>query len=133
MQRKAQGLPINTIILIAIGLLILVVLVLFVTKSFAGLGASTSTSGTAASAFEGQCSNACATASSSNTVPLQFCTQTDTIAASNGKPTLYTCSNITTVTAGSNGCQLQNGTTFYSYQSPSGLTCSATCVGPACK
>ena len=38
LNRKAQGLPINTIILIAIGLLILVLLITFVLGGFKGLG-----------------------------------------------------------------------------------------------
>ncbi len=54
-NKKAQGLPINTIILIAIGLLILVLLVTFVLGGFKGLGGGASTSSSAISAFEAQC------------------------------------------------------------------------------
>lgn len=53
--RKAQGLPINTIILIAVGLLILVLLITFVLGGFKGLGAA-SPSSSAISAFSSTCS-----------------------------------------------------------------------------
>ena len=39
-NNKAQGLPINTIILIAVGLLILVLFITFVLGGFKGLGGS---------------------------------------------------------------------------------------------
>jgi FlaG/FlaF family flagellin (archaellin) len=54
-NRKAQGLPINTIILIAVGLLILVLLITFVLGGFKGLGAASPSSSTL-SAFSSTCS-----------------------------------------------------------------------------
>ncbi len=54
-NRKAQGLPINTIILIAVGLLILVLLITFVLGGFKGLGAASPSSSTL-SAFSATCS-----------------------------------------------------------------------------
>ncbi len=136
MQKRGQGLPINTIILIAIGLLILVVVVLFVTRGFGSLGGATSTtSSSAATAFYGECQNLCQSAASANNVPVSYCTTTDTLTGPSGKSVLYTCSNITAVTGGNTGCTLNNGTTFYSYSGTNGqLSCSSSCNGNiACK
>jgi len=56
LNRKGQGLPINTIILIAVGLLILVLLITFVLGGFKGLGAASPSSSTL-SAFQSTCSS----------------------------------------------------------------------------
>ena len=54
-SKKAQGLPINTIILIAVGLLILVLLITFLLGGFKGLGAASPSSSTL-STFSATCS-----------------------------------------------------------------------------
>ncbi|EEZ92725.1 MAG: hypothetical protein BJBARM4_0666 [Candidatus Parvarchaeum acidiphilum ARMAN-4] len=107
-NKKAQGLPINTIILIAIGLLILVLLVTFVLGGFKGLGGGASTSSSAISAFEAQCQTTASSAASSGSFPYGWCSSTMT--ESNGKVLwCYTnpssLDNTTTVT-------LYNGSTL---------------------
>ncbi|MCW1292192.1 MAG: hypothetical protein QXV12_02055 [Candidatus Rehaiarchaeum fermentans] len=73
----SQGLPINTIILIAIGVLILVLLVVFVLGGFKGLGAAKPAS---FSAFVQTCSSDCAALDGSpnegSVVNSNFCTTT---------------------------------------------------------
>ncbi|MCL4376439.1 hypothetical protein M1558_03035, partial [Candidatus Parvarchaeota archaeon] len=64
LNRKAQGLPINTIILIAVGLLILVLLITFVLGGFKGLGAASPSSSTL-STFSSTCSTYSTTAPAS--------------------------------------------------------------------
>jgi uncharacterized protein (UPF0333 family) len=108
LNKKAQGLPINTIILIAVGLLILVLLVTFVLGGFKGLGGGASTSSSAISAFEAQCQTTASSASSSGSFPYSWCSSTTK--ESNGKILwCYTnpssLSNTTTIT-------LYNGTTL---------------------
>ncbi len=56
LEKRAQGLPINTIILIAVGLLILVLLITFVLGGFKGLGAASPASSTL-STFSATCSS----------------------------------------------------------------------------
>jgi hypothetical protein len=70
---KAQGLPINTIILIAIGLLILVLFITFVLGGFKGIGGATNPNQQALQAFYGTCSSTCATDASANTYPSNWC------------------------------------------------------------
>lgn len=113
MQRKAQGLPINTIILIAIGLLILVIVVLFVTRGFGSLGSSTSSTSYTYSSFYQQCQTLCQTAASTNSVPTSYCSYKQTLTSPSGKSELYNCYNITTVSGGNDYCMLNNGTAFY--------------------
>ncbi len=83
LSKKAQGLPINTIILIAVGLLILVLLVTFVLGGFKGLGGGASTSSSSISAFESQCQTTASSAASSGSFPYSWCS--DTITTSTGK------------------------------------------------
>ncbi len=81
--KSAQGLPINTIILIAVGLLILVLLVTFVLGGFKGLGGGASASNSAITAFETQCSTTASSAASSGSFPYGWCS--NTITTSTGK------------------------------------------------
>ncbi len=83
LNRKAQGLPINTIILIAVGLLILVLLVTFVLGGFKGLSGGASSGNSAVSAFEAQCQTTASSAASSGSFPYGWCSATMT--ESNGK------------------------------------------------
>ena len=89
-NNKGQGLPINTIILIAVGLLILVLMIVFVTGGFKSFASATGgTGGSALSAFQGECNSYCSSATGSS-YPTQWCTTSTPI---NGK--LYTCPNAT--------------------------------------
>jgi hypothetical protein len=65
MKIRGQGLPINTVILIAIGLLILILLVVFSLGGFKGLGAAKPQS---FSAFQADCQSACSALQSSNSI-----------------------------------------------------------------
>ncbi len=108
LNRKAQGLPINTIILIAVGLLILVLLITFVLGGFKGLGGGASTSSSAVSAFETECQTTASSAASAGSFPYGWCSSTMT--ESNGKvlwcyTNPSTLTNITTTT-------LYNGSTL---------------------
>lgn len=102
---KGQGLPINTIILIAIGLLILVLFITFVLGGFKGIGGATNPNAQAEQAFAGNCQTTCAESSAVNN-PAQWCSYpSDTIGG-----TTYTCA---TVPGGTSSCALSNGTTVY--------------------
>ncbi|MCL5009447.1 MAG: hypothetical protein M1433_00470 [Candidatus Parvarchaeota archaeon] len=102
---KGQGLPINTIILIAIGLLILVLFITFVLNGFKGIGGSTNPNAQAQQAFASNCQTACSESAASNN-PAQWCSYpNDTIGG-----TLFSCGN---VPGGTTSCRLDNGTTFY--------------------
>ncbi len=95
-NNKAQGLPINTIILIAVGLLILVLFITFVLGGFKGLGGATNPNSQAMSAFSGSCQSYCSQASVSGSFPYEFCSSTTIIGGST-----YTCTN---QTAGPTSC-----------------------------
>jgi hypothetical protein len=86
-NKKGQGLPINTIILIAIGLLILVLFITFVLGGFSGLTGTTSNS---LSGFIATCSSSCSTAQAEGVYPQAWC---DATASSGGK--VYNCANAT--------------------------------------
>ncbi|MGC8533247.1 MAG: hypothetical protein ACP5MV_01285 [Candidatus Parvarchaeum sp.] len=108
-NKRAQGLPINTIILIAVGLLILVLLITFVLGGFKGLGAASPSSSTL-SAFSSTCSTY------STTVPAslgfqQWCSQT---VANPSGPGVYHCYSDLAVPPGTNTTTvvLSNGTTM---------------------
>lgn len=114
LNRKAQGLPINTIILIAIGLLILVLFITFVLGGFKGIGGGTNPTTQAMSSFGAQCTTYCSEATPGQ-VPYQFCGATTSI---NG--VLYTCLNQTaaqqtcTVPSASGGSSITYNTTLCS-------------------
>lgn len=108
LNRKAQGLPINTIILIAIGLLILVLLITFVLGGFKGLGAASPSSSTL-SAFSATCSTY------STTVPAslgfqEWCSNSISNPSGSG---VYHCYSNLAVSPGTNTSTitLENGTT----------------------
>ena len=109
LNKKAQGLPINTIILIAVGLLILVLLITFVLGGFKGLGAA-SPSSSALSTFSSTCSTY------STTVPASlgfsnWCTDTQPNPSGSG---VYHCYSDLSVAPGTNTTTivLSNGTTM---------------------
>lgn len=105
LNKKAQGLPINTIILIAIGLLILVLFIVFVLGGFNGLAGGTSSSASSLQAFYSQCSTYCATAQSSGSAyPTDWCTTTTVI-----NNEVYHCYNQ------SEGTQIIAGVTYPAY------------------
>ncbi|MCL4397052.1 hypothetical protein M1494_01765 [Candidatus Parvarchaeota archaeon] len=109
LNRKAQGLPINTIILIAVGLLILVLLITFVLGGFKGLGAVSPSSSTL-SAFSSTCSTY------STVVPASLGFQewcSDSIANPSGSGTYHCFSNLA-VAPGTNTSviSLSNGTSM---------------------
>ena len=109
LNRKAQGLPINTIILIAIGLLILVLLITFVLGGFKGLGAASPSSSTL-STFSSTCSTYSTTAPASLGFQ-QWCS--DTIANPSGSG-VYHCYSDLADAPGTNTSTivLSNGTTM---------------------
>ncbi|MCL5101439.1 MAG: hypothetical protein M1348_02410 [Candidatus Parvarchaeota archaeon] len=90
--KKAQGLPINTIILIAIGLLILVLFITFVLGGFGTLGSGTGGGSQALAAFQTQCQTYCTDAQQTLSTPTQWCSATDRISN-----TLYNCANTTSI------------------------------------
>ncbi|MGC8516523.1 MAG: hypothetical protein ACP5MT_01335 [Candidatus Acidifodinimicrobium sp.] len=98
---KGQGLPINTIILIAVGLLILVLMIVFVTGGFKGLAPVTSSS-SSLSSFQGLCNSYC----SGSSYPDTWCTSNTVIGG-----VYYTCSNSTRTATGFQTCTitLENG------------------------
>ncbi len=103
-NRKAQGLPINTIILIAIGLLILVLFITFVLGGFKGVGGATSPNTQAVQAFAANCQTSCSEAATASN-PASWCSYpNDTIGG-----TTYSCGN---VPGGTPSCSLDNGTTM---------------------
>ncbi len=103
LSSKGQGLPINTIILIAIGLLILVLFITFVLGGFKGIGGATNPNTQAEQAFAANCQTACSESSAVNN-PAQWCTYpNDTISG-----TTWSCG---TVPGGTSSCVLNNGTT----------------------
>lgn len=112
LNRKAQGLPINTIILIAIGLLILVLLITFVLGGFKGLGAA-SPSNSALSTFSATCSTYSTTVPSS----LGFSEWCRYTVANPSGPGVYNCYSDLSLSPGTNTTKLvlENGTTA-SYQ-----------------
>ncbi len=95
-NNKGQGLPINTIILIAVGLLILVLMIVFVTGGFKGLAPVTGSS-SSLSAFQGECSSYCAGSS----YPATWCTSNTVIGG-----VYYACSNSTPTATGYQTCTL---------------------------
>ncbi len=103
-NRKAQGLPINTIILIAIGLLILVLFITFVLGGFKGVGGATSPDTQAIQAFAANCQTSCSEAATANN-PASWCSYpNETIGG-----TAYSCGS---VNSGSQStCSLDNGST----------------------
>ncbi|MEM3190524.1 MAG: hypothetical protein QXU98_10355 [Candidatus Parvarchaeota archaeon] len=108
--RIGQGLPINTIILIAVGLLILVLMIVFVTGGFKSVGAATS-SNTGLSDFQSECTTYCTDAGAS--YPYTWCTTHTVIGG-----TYYACSN---ATGPSTTCtvNLANGSTgVWGYSAP---------------
>ncbi|MCL4398399.1 MAG: hypothetical protein M1322_02385 [Candidatus Parvarchaeota archaeon] len=109
LNRKAQGLPINTIILIAIGLLILVLLITFVLGGFKGLGAASPSSSTL-SAFSATCSTYSSTTPSSLGFQ-EWCS--DSIPNPSGSGVYHCYSNLA-VSPGTNTSSivLSNGTTM---------------------
>lgn len=109
LSNKAQGLPINTIILIAIGLLILVLFITFVLGGFKGFGVTNSNSQSLATLTQ-ECSTACTTdQGSGGAYPTQWCSQTGTLA--NG--TTLSCDKILTGGAGSTSATCQIGSVVY--------------------
>ncbi|MCL5016796.1 MAG: hypothetical protein M1441_01485 [Candidatus Parvarchaeota archaeon] len=102
-SKKGQGLPINTIILIAIGLLVLVLFITFILGGFKGLAPVTGSSSSSLSTFETQCSTYCAEAASSNT-PNIWCGYAATV----GSTSNYHCYNSTLGNTGTS-CTLDNG------------------------
>ena len=88
LNKKGQGLPINTIILIAVGLLILILFITFLLGGFKGLSGATNPNAQAMSAFFGSCQSYCATASVSGNFPYEFCSSTTVIGGST-----YSCTN----------------------------------------
>ncbi len=112
LNRKGQGLPINTIILIAVGLLILVLMITFVLGGFKGLGVASPSSSTLSTFASATC-NPQAT---DPTPSLAFSTWCSSTVANPSGPGVYHCysdlslppnnpsQNTTTIT-------LSNGTT----------------------
>ena len=105
-NNKAQGLPINTIILIAVGLLILVLMIVFVTGGFKGLAPATSNSGL--STYQSECSTYCSQAQSTSQPPQQFCYNSPTVIGG----AYYVCPNSTSVSTPSCTVALTNGSTL---------------------
>ena len=110
-NNKGQGLPINTIILIAVGLLILVLMIVFVTGGFKGLAPATTNNGL--STYQSECSTYCSEAQSTGQLPEQFCYNSPVVIAG----TYYVCPNSTTTLGSLNptpSCtvSLTNGTTL---------------------
>ncbi len=109
MNRKGQGLPINTIILIAIGLLILVLFITFILGGFKGLAPVSPNS---LSSFEAVCSASCVDAASANS-PVLWCSYSATV---NSIPD-YHCYNSSLGNTGTT-CALNNGTIVVGPNSP---------------
>ena len=110
LNKKAQGLPINTIILIAVGLLILILLITFVLGGFKGLGAASPSSSTL-STFSATCSTY------ATTEPVSFALSewcTDTVANPTG-PGVYHCFSVLSKPPGASNkttIVLANGSTM---------------------
>ena len=115
-NKRAQGLPINTIILIAIGLLILVLFITFVLGGFKGLSGATNPNTQAMQAFSGNCQSYCSQASVAGEFPYSFCSARSVIGGST-----YSCTN---QTAGQQSCTFQ-----YSNGSSSTVTGTTTVPG----
>lgn len=103
MNKKGQGLPINTIILIAIGLLVLVLFITFILGGFKGLAPVTTSNGL--SAFEAECNSYCTEAAGANS-PVLWCSYSATV---NSIPN-YHCYNSSLGNTGTT-CTLNNGST----------------------
>ncbi len=112
MSKRAQGLPINTIILIAIGLLILVLFITFVLGGFKGVGGATNPNAAAEQAFAGQCSTACSEATTGGTLATWCAYPNSSITNSAGAP--YSCG---TVPGGTSSCTV--GGVAYTWTSAS--------------
>ncbi|MCL4399268.1 hypothetical protein M1293_02045 [Candidatus Parvarchaeota archaeon] len=106
LNKMGQGLPINTIILIAIGLLILVFFITFAVGGFKGLGAGASPSSSALSSFYATCDSYCTGSAATSNVAF-WCTDHQTIGAST-----YYCGNQTNTLGKAMGCNF-NGSTAY--------------------
>lgn len=98
--KKAQGLPINTIILIAIGLLILVLFITFVLGGFSGISGGTNPNAQAEAAFAQNCNTYC-TESQSTGNSASWCTYPNTTIGG----TAYSCA---TVPGGSSTCTINS-------------------------
>ncbi len=105
LNRKAQGLPINTIILIAIGLLILVLLITFVLGGFKGLGAGASPASSGLSAFQSECSTYASGIPS--TAVAQWCTYTTPNPSGTG---YYNCYSDLSMSPGASNVNSTQGT-----------------------
>ncbi len=116
-NKRAQGLPINTIILIAVGLLILVLFIVFVTGGFSALSPATNSTSQAMQAFGSQCTTQCSEATPGQT-PFSFCSSTTVIS---GKT--YSCSN---QTSAQQWCEVSSEYYYVSGSSPSGLPSPST-------
>ena len=103
---KGQGLPINTIILIAVGLLILVLMIVFVTGGFKGLAPATSNNGL--STYQSECTSYCSEAQSTGQPPQQFCYNPPVVVTG----TYYVCTNASLGPAASCTVNLANGSTY---------------------
>ena len=108
LNRKGQGLPINTIILIAVGLLILVLMITFVLGGFKGLGAASPSSSTLSS-FSATCSTYGTTVPASLGLS-DWCSYT---VANPSGPGVYHCYSDLSASPGTNtgSIVLSNGTT----------------------
>lgn len=116
MNKKAQGLPINTVILIAIGLLILVLFIVFVLGGFKGFGSSTNPNSAALQAYATDCNTACSTAATSNN-PSAWCSYSN----NNIGSVEYSCGNVSN--GAQTSCRLNNGTDEHWYSSAGGANC----------
>lgn len=129
LNKMGQGLPINTIILIAIGLLILVFFITFAVGGFKGLGAGASPSSSALSSFYSTCDSYCTGSAATSNVAF-WCTDHQTIGASTyycgfQKNTLgnaYVGCNFNGSTAYFNSTYAPSGATFLCYGSTTSIT-----------
>ena len=116
MNKKAQGLPINTVILIAIGLLILVLFIVFVLGGFKGFGSATNPNSAALQAYANNCNAACSEASASDN-PSAWCSYSNNDATG----VEYSCGNVSY--GAQISCKLYNGTVEHWYASSGGANC----------
>ncbi len=115
-NKRAQGLPINTIILIAVGLLILVLFIVFLLGGFGSLGGAKSNP---YASFSSSCQSACSTdqLSGGSGEPASFCSLNTTI---NGATTYCDSPSMSTYPGGH--CTV--GSTTYG-----GASGQTTCTG----